>query len=345
MTVDGGGASAPNRDKLGAPKEDTLEPPPGPERPARNAVSPVAVDRERAVIRRMMQVGPRLPSLRLGIGDDAAVLDDGTVVTVDALVEGVHWNDRLEPSDVGWKAVAASVSDCCAMGARPTWMVLALSLTGVDEAFVEGFAQGLDEAARAFGVALIGGDTTAARGARCVSITMAGRLVDEPWLRSGATPGDDIWVTGTLGLAGLGWMSAAPGPAALAALRRPMPPLAFVEKGPPVTAAMDLSDGLAADLPRLCEASGISAVIEPDLLPLSAEVRATPDPVLTAMVGGEDFQLLLCARPESAEALTAIAAVTGTRLTRVGRCGAGAGASLVGRPWPTPAFTHFPEPA
>lgn len=324
--------------------------------PSAHVARTPSADRETATIRRILaaqpsqgaRVAPKLhgPTPRVGPGDDAAVDTRGQVVTVDALLEGVHFDHRLSPADVGYKAIAASVSDVCAMGATPTWATLALSLPEERAAWVEAFAAGLAEACATFGVALVGGDTTASPGPVVVSVTMGGDLLGRAWLRSGAAVGDDLWVTGTLGSAGAGWRLQNPPHAALASLRRPVPPVAFgraIARQQLVTAAMDLSDGLAADLVRLCAASGRSARLELSSLPIDP---ALPDALDHALRGGEDYQLLFTARPRHREALLAAARVAGVRLTRVGTMTADApsqvrapdGAALA---WPAPAFDHF----
>ncbi|MCB9741144.1 MAG: thiamine-phosphate kinase [Alphaproteobacteria bacterium] len=246
---------------------------------------------------------PRPPTV--GPGDDAAVLDDGLTLTVDAMVEGVHWDDRLSPEDVGAKLVAVNASDIAAMGASPRWALLALSLPDpLDRAWVEGFSRGLRRALDACGAELVGGDTTASRGARVASLSMGGALVGPPLLRSGARPGDQLWVSGTLGDAAGGFYLDPPPEELLAALRRPRPPLAL---GPALSreglasAAMDVSDGLAADLAKLCEASGLGAEVEPERVPLSPALRAAdPDALDHALGFGEDYQLLFTAPPERA---------------------------------------------
>ncbi|MCB9665615.1 MAG: thiamine-phosphate kinase [Alphaproteobacteria bacterium] len=276
-------------------------------------------------------------------GDDAAVLSDGTAVTVDTLVEGVHWDDRLAPEDVGFKALAVSVSDLAAMGVPPRWAVLSLALPAVDAPWVEAFAEGLADACDRWGVRLVGGDTVRTAGPRVVTLTLAGRAGPPPLRRAGARPGDTVWVTGTLGLAGLGWRADRPPPEALAALRRPEPPLAFaleLAADGLATAAMDLSDGLARDLPRLCAASGVGAVVRPEALPGHPDLG--PDALAHQTRGGEDYQLLFTADPAHRAALLALARAHDLRLTAIGHVTEAHGARLEGRDWPPTAFAHFP---
>lgn len=302
--------------------------------------------REAAIIARIVDA-TRTAGLkpRLGPGDDAAITRSGEVVTVDALIEGVHWDDRLSPADVGFKALAVSVSDLAAMGARPTWAVLSLSLPAPREAWVEAFAAGLAEAARRWSVAIVGGDTTSSTGAIALSLTAGGRLVGAPLRRRGGRPGDDVWVTGPIGLAGAGWRLADPPPAALHALRRPDPPVAFalaVARACLASAAMDLSDGLAADLPRLCAASAVGAQIDPRSFP---SVPCLGDDALDHQLrGGEDYQLLLTAPPRHRATLRGLATASGVALHRVGRLTAEPPLSLGGAPWPKPACDRFASP-
>lgn len=283
------------------------------------------------------------PALAVGPGDDAAVLDSGLVVTVDAMVEGVHWDSKLSAEDVGWKLVMVNASDIGAMGARPRYALLALSLPPpISAAWVEGFARGLHGALTEVGASLIGGDTTASVGSTVASLTMFGQLDTPPLRRSGARPGDRVWVSGTLGDAAGGFLLDAPPDALRAALRRPRPPLAL---GPALSglasAAMDLSDGLATDLARLCAASGCGAIVQPAALPISASLAAcSADPVPLAVGFGEDYGLLFTAPPDASEAIELLAAQLGLQVTDIGRCTADGAVRLAGRPWPR-AWQHF----
>lgn len=261
------------------------------------------------------------------------------------MVQGTHFDDRLSPEDVGYKAIAVSVSDVVAMGGTPQWALLALTLPRhVDPTdFVDGLADGVAEACARFGVRLVGGDVTGGRGPRIVTTVVAGPC-SRPVTRSGARPGDDVWVTGVLGLAGAGWMWEHPPGAALQALRRPDPPLAFVsvlaEHG---SAAMDLSDGLATDLPRLAAASGVAVHLDLGLLPLPEVLQpATADEVRTCqLTGGEDYQLLFTAPPELRETLISEARAVGVQATRIGTVMRGHGVTTSEGPLPVSEFAHF----
>ncbi|MFZ5478486.1 MAG: thiamine-phosphate kinase [Myxococcota bacterium] len=271
----------------------------------------------------------------LGIGDDAAVLASGEVVTTDTMVEGVHWDARLDPADVGWKLVAVNVSDVGAMGATPTWATLALTLPApLDRAWVEAFASGVREACDRWGVSLVGGDTT--RGpARVATLTMAGAAT-RPVSRAGGRPGDRLYVTGTLGLAAEGLLSATPSPGARAWLRRPCPPVAFgAAIAPYASAMMDLSDGLSRDLHRLCAASGCGADVRSAALPGEG-------PIAWRTSFGEDYELLFAAPPEHAGAVESVATMLGVSITGIGALTAGRAVLLDGgAAWPPLLFSHF----
>ncbi|MCK6521694.1 thiamine-phosphate kinase [Myxococcota bacterium] len=286
------------------------------------------------------------PEVRVGIGDDAAVLADGRVLTVDTMVEGVHWDARSAPADVGAKLALVNASDVAACGAVPTLALLSMSLPNpVDRAWVEGFAEGLREGLAACGAALIGGDTTRSAGGVVVSLTMLGQLQAAPLLRQNAEVGDDLWVSGTLGDASLGFATSAP--EGLRALRRPTPPLAL---GPALAArglsraAMDLSDGLATDLPRLCAAAGVGAEVWPEALPASDELRASgADPIPHQVGFGDDYQLVFTALPARHDDLLALGADLGLRLSKIGRVTQGPEVTLRGHAWPR-SWQHFPGP-
>jgi len=246
--------------------------------------------------------GRPLPAGIVGPGDDAAVLADGTVLAADAMVQGVHWDARSTPEQVGRKLVAVNGSDIAACGARPTWALLSLCLPApVDAGWVEGFAAGLHSA---LNVPLLGGDTTRTAGPIVASLSMGGRLAGPPLLRSGAAPGQDLWVSGRLGRAADGFHGDGP----LGPLVDPSPPL---ELGPTLasrglaTAAMDLSDGLSADLPRLCGSSRVGAVV--DTVPTDTTLER-------ALGFGDDYELLFTALPEHREAIAELP----FELTRIG---------------------------
>ena len=232
------------------------------------------------------------------------------------------------------------------MGAAPAWILLSLSLPRTcSDRWLEGFALGLGRALRTWNVALVGGDTTSSPGPRVVSVSAGGRCVASPMTRAGAEPGDQLFVAGWLGLAGLGWMSAEPPVQSLAALQRPCPPLTFclaLAKSGLATSCMDVSDGLAEDLPRLARASRVGIIV--DDVPLHPAIAAHPLARRAALCGGEDYVPLFTARAGDARAVHALAAAHDTPLHTIGTITSDGGVRLAsGTPLPSPAFRHFEE--
>lgn len=232
-----------------------------------------------------------------GLADDTARLGD-LILTKDLIAEGVHYLPDDPPGDVAWKLLAVNLSDLAAKGAEPVGALLGYAL-GAD-AWDRGFLAGLDEACRAFGCPLLGGDTIRAAGPRVLSLTAIGRAGAGVPVRSGARPGDALWVAGTIGDAELGLDIArgARGPAELlAAYRRPQPLLAAGRAiAPHATAMMDVSDGLLIDAARMAAASGCAATIDLAAVPRSAAAIAHAGTSraarLSAVTGGDDYALL-----------------------------------------------------
>lgn len=259
--------------------------------------------------RHFSRLAPDAPGLRLGIGDDCALVEvppaHELAVTTDTLVAGRHFPQATAPFDIGWKALAVNLSDLAAMGAEARWFTLALTLPSADAAWLEGFADGLQALARQCGLALIGGDTT--RGPLSITVTAMGVVPAGAALRrSGARPGDRICVTGTLGDAALA-LRLLDSPSLPAALRerleRPQPRLAagLALRGL-ATAALDLSDGLAGDLGHILAASGVGAEISLQALPASAWFNGlAPDAERLELMlrGGDDYELCVCLPPEA----------------------------------------------
>jgi thiamine-monophosphate kinase len=223
----------------------------------------------------------RRGDVRVGIGDDAAVLRvppfHDVLVSMDTLLAGVHFPLTTESSDLGWKSLAVNLSDLAAMGAKPAWALLALTLPRPDADFVRRFMRGFEALARRYKVALVGGDTTS--GPLSVTITVLGFVPPRRSLRrSGAREGDDVYVSGTVGDAAAGLRAARRGKAMRAATRaalrarldRPEPrvELGLALRGI-ASAAIDISDGLAADLSHVLRASGVGARLEVARLPAS----------------------------------------------------------------------------
>ncbi|MDD5295790.1 MAG: thiamine-phosphate kinase [Rhodocyclaceae bacterium] len=268
----------------------------------------------------------------LGVGDDAALLRPRPgmelAISTDMLVSGTHFLPDVEPESLGWKALAVNVSDLAAMGAEPRWALLAASLPEADEAWVASFAQGFFACAEAFGVDVIGGDTT--RGPLNLAPTILGEVPRGQALRrSGAHPGDEIWVSGAPGLAALGLAHLQgrtvlkQSSACIAALTRPQPRVALgLALRGIASAAIDVSDGLFADLGHILEESGCGAEIEDAALPWAPVLAATDDPELarTCLVaGGDDYELAFTAPPGKQADILALAQHLSLPLTRIGR--------------------------
>ncbi|MBL6750207.1 MAG: thiamine-phosphate kinase [Nevskia sp.] len=258
---------------------------------------------------------PASADVALGIGDDCALLrppaGEVIAVTTDTLVAGRHFPAGTRAVDLGWKALAVNLSDLAAMGARPRWFLLSLTLERAEAAWLEDFAAGLKQLADAAPIALVGGNTT--RGPLAITITAVGSVPEAAALRrDGARPGDAVCVTGTLGDAALALQNLGKGPAAPATqadadflrrrLDRPQPRLAagLALRGL-AHAAIDLSDGLAGDLAHVLESSGVGAEVQVARLPMSPafERLAVPAQRLRLQAGGgDDYELCLCLPPE-----------------------------------------------
>ncbi|MDP6933068.1 MAG: thiamine-phosphate kinase [Myxococcota bacterium] len=287
-------------------------------------------------------------STTAAVRDDASPWGPDQVVSVDAMVEGVHFDERLSPGDVGWKLVAVNASDIGAMGAVPRWALLCISLPEpLDRAWVTDFSRGLHEALSHWRIQLLGGDTTRSPAAIHASLSIGGSLFAQgarslPVTRAGARPGDLVWVTGSLGVAAAGFFH--DDPVGLKWLNHPDPPVHFgraLGVQGIASAMMDLSDGLAEDLPRLCEASGVAARIDPQSLPLATGLVEKDNPLELAMGFGDDYQLLFTAAAGDRERLESLASEQQVSIHAIGNIVEGKGAELIGHPWPPPVFSHF----
>lgn len=293
----------------------------------------------------------------LGIGDDAALLRVPAgallVVAADTLNADVHFPEDAAPDAVGWKALAVNLSDLAAMGARPAWCTLSLSLPGGEPAWVDRFLDGFLALAEEHGVALVGGDTT--RGPLSIGVTVHGFVDEDSALRrAGARAGDDLWISGTLGDAAAAlsqWRAGgACEPALRARLDRPAPRLALGAGLAGVArACIDVSDGLLADAGHLCTASGVGAEIELAALPASPALAAlfTDETrhVLQAG-GGDDYELCFAADPARRDEVLRAAHAAAVPVTRIGRVVAGTGVRALladGSAWSPPrhGYEHF----
>ncbi|MBA4177164.1 MAG: thiamine-phosphate kinase [Leptothrix sp. (in: Bacteria)] len=302
-----------------------------------------------------------LAGVALGIGDDCALLQPTAgmqlAVSTDMLVEGRHFLSTVPPDRLGHKALAVNLSDLAACGAEPLAFTLALALPRGDEAFLAPFARGLFALADAYHIELAGGDTTA--GPLNICITVFGQVpAGQALLRSGARPGDELWVSGSaLGDARLA-LEAFRGRAQLPgdgfetvrrAMELPQPRVALgLALRGVASSAIDLSDGLLGDLGHVLKRSGVGAVVDVDALPRSAHLAAQAGPLQheCLLAGGDDYELLFTAPAAAHAAVRAAGKAAGVALSRCGRIEAAPGLRVVdaaGRAVATPwhAFDHF----
>lgn len=269
----------------------------------------------------------------LGVGDDAAIVrgrrGKDLVVTTDLLLSGRHFRPDADPQQLGHKALAVNLSDIAAMGATPRWATLALAVPRADARWLGAFSKGFMRLARRHDVALVGGDTT--RGPLAICVHLIGEVPRGTALkRDGARAGDDIWVSGRLGDAGL-LLAALAGQVPLSRLEQarlaprlhvPSPRVALgIALRGIAHSAIDISDGLLADLGHICERSRCAAVVEMERVPRSATVqkhlaRAVASAALLA--GGDDYELCFTAARHQRERITRLAARLRLALTRIG---------------------------
>ena len=283
------------------------------------------------------------PQAVLGPGDDCALLAPSPgmelAATTDMLVAGTHFFADTDPFQLGWKTLAVNVSDLAAMGAQPRWALLAGSLPAADEAWLGAFSRGFFACAGRYGVDLIGGDTT--RGPLNLCVTALGEVpAGHALRRDGARAGDDVWVSGRPGLAALGLVhlqgrTALPGELGARCVGLLQQPLPRVELGLALQrralarSAIDVSDGLLADLGHICERSTLDAEIFVAQLP---ELPAGVDAALARqcqLAGGDDYELVFSAAPEQRDELSALSAELELPLWRIGRLVAAAGRGAV----------------
>ncbi len=249
----------------------------------------------------------------MGIGDDAALLkvnkDQLLVFSMDTLVEGVHFSPKINADDIGFKSLAVSLSDLAAMGAEPAWLTLALTMPSIDITWIDKFSEGLFFLANQFNMQLIGGDTT--QGPLSITIQAHGFVPSHQALyRHGAKPGDKIYVSGTLGDAGLGLKVVSkkiilPKKArehALRGLNRPVPQvkLGMLLRGS-ASSAIDISDGFLADLSHILKAAQVGAEIWVSQIPLSSELKKHCPPkeaIKLALTAGDDYELCFTVPPQ-----------------------------------------------
>lgn len=258
-----------------------------------------------------------------GIGDDGAVLSPepelDLVNVIDTLVEGVHFPSDIDAADLGYRVVAVNLSDIAAMGGRPRWMTLALTLSAADESWLMRFSEGLFAAASEHDVALVGGDTTSGD-SMVATVQITGDVARGKAIhRSGAKPGDTIYVTGTVGDAAAGLELIQSGKPDEFLAQRYLRPSARVAAGRSLvdlaSAAIDVSDGLVGDLGKLLFASGVGAELDVDAVPMSDALRSTFDADTRrrfALTGGDDYELCFTSSENIPDELADVA------VTRIG---------------------------
>jgi thiamine-monophosphate kinase len=265
----------------------------------------------------------------LGIGDDAAIINvqnhDQLVISSDMLVENIHFLKNTNPSHLGWKSLAVNLSDIAAMGAKPKWATLSISLPNINHAWLKKFSEGFFKCADKFGIDLIGGDTT--KGPLSISITIMGESKkNKALLRSGAKINDDIWVTGQLGLASMG-LANLQGQLKLTpslkikcirALETPCPKISLGSHlSRYANSCIDISDGLIQDLGHILKASKVGASLLLHNLPCEKFIH-TSKQYQFALNGGDDYELLFTANKKNRAYIKKIAKKTNTPVTMIG---------------------------
>jgi thiamine-monophosphate kinase len=279
----------------------------------------------------------------LGVGDDAALIECAPgrqlAVTTDTMVAGTHFFVDTQAGPLGHKALAINLSDLAAVGARPLYALLALTLPKADEAWIAEFADGFFRLADSHDVELIGGDTT--RGPLSITVTAIGETSPAKALtRAGAREGDEIWVSGMLGSAALAVLHLKgdlrlKGSDLAQCLNRLHTPTPRVALGQALvglaTAAIDVSDGLVADLGHICERSRLGAQIDYPVVPSAPEVTALRNVPLVQgaiLAGGDDYELVFTAPAAASRELVALSGRLAVALTRIGRMVAGSGVTV-----------------
>lgn len=284
------------------------------------------------------------PDAVLGGGDDCALLQATPnmqlAVSTDTLVAGVHFFPDADPSLLGWKAMAVNLSDLAAMGATPRWATLAITLPYIDDEWLAAYADGLYRCATQYGINLVGGDTT--RGALSMTFTVIGEVpADQALRRDGAQPGDTVWVSGTLGEAAFalaaiqGQLNLSDADFAMlsARLHAPTPRVALgLALRQLATSAIDISDGLLADLGHILQRSQVGAELDYTRIPLSEivhDLAAHPAFDRCVLAGGDDYELCFTAPAHHQDAIIALGASLNVRLTAIGQISATEGLRLM----------------
>ncbi|HEU0264440.1 MAG TPA: thiamine-phosphate kinase [Geobacterales bacterium] len=303
---------------------------------------------EFSFIDRLARQVPPASGVVTGIGDDCAVtgMTSGTVTltTTDMLLEGIHFDlSFTDPHRLGRKSLAVNLSDVAAMGGVPRFALLSLALpASMEVEFLDCFMAGFLDQARQFDVALIGGDTCASAGGFVISVTVMGEGVPGKVVRRrGARPGDAIYVTGTLGDSALGLEQLRRGVRQGEGVNRHLDPLprvregAFLAASAGISAMIDISDGLLADLGHILDQSVVGGVVELNRLPLSPELQQVvaaggDDPYALPLAGGEDYELLFTAPLSSATVIHEVMRLFGTKVTAIGEIASQPGLTVKG---------------
>ncbi len=280
--------------------------------------------------------GPVTPGVLLGPGDDCAILEGGVVVSADLSVEGVHFrSDWLTPEEIGFRATAAALSDLAAMAAEPLGVLLTMALDSSRAGtWAVELQSGASQACEWEGVQIIGGDLARSPGSVTLDVVALGRS-ESPVLRSGAEPGDEVWVTGWLGGSGAAvshWTrGGTPPPDLREIFARPKPRIQealWLAETAPLHSLIDLSDGLAGDAGHLAAASGLSFVLQKARIPVHPSIQDT-EPLHFALRGGEDYELCFTVPPKALdEWVTPFRESFGIPLTRIGLVSEGEGVFL-----------------
>ena len=285
------------------------------------------------IIRRYFKNKDLPVSVKLGIGDDGAIVHNDSaknlVVATDTLVSGVHFPADSSPCDIGYRSVVVNVSDIAAMGGKPEWMTLALSLSETNPEWLKGFSEGLFIAADEYSLNLIGGDLTKAE-QDIITIQMIGEVeMDTQLLRSNARPGELLFVTGTLGDAAAGLeqfeKKVVSNQNSQYLIERFFRPTARIDVGQAIigcaSSSIDISDGLIGDLEKILSASEVGAILNIEDVPLSKEMLRTYEPKKSqafALSGGDDYELLFTAPAENLSKIMDISKKIDQKITHIG---------------------------
>ncbi len=285
---------------------------------------------ETRLVERLVAIGWKgSRAVLVGPGDDAAVLRGGLVASTDLMVEGVHFDfDWIAPTEVGFRAGAAALSDMAAMGAQPTALLASMAVSARDPSLCEALQRGIRRAGDRVSAPVVGGDLSRSPGPAVVDVVAVGRA-RRPLLRRGAAPGDDLWVSGSLGGAAAAvaaWKGAGrPGRSARRRFARPpnRVPLGMrLAAGRLASAAIDVSDGLVVDAGRIASASGARLRVVPERVPRDPD---TGGDLKLALGGGEDYELMFTAPVDMRTPVSDLGRELSVQLTRIGRVESGAG--------------------